>query len=71
MLQKGVMDDVDFLYGVHLRPIQELRSGYASPAILHGASQYITGEIKGESAHGARPHLGINAIEVASSLFRK
>ena len=71
MLQKGVMDDVDFLYGVHLRPIQELRSGYASPAILHGASQYITGEIKGESAHGARPHLGINAIEVASSLIQE
>ena len=71
MLQKGVMDDVDFLYGVHLRPIQELRSGYASPAILHGASQYITGEIKGESAHGARPHLGVNAIEVASSLIQE
>jgi amidohydrolase len=71
MLEKKVLDDVDFLYGVHLRPIQELRSGYASPAILHGASQYITGEIKGEMAHGARPHLGVNAIEVASSLVQE
>ena len=71
MLQKGILDNVDFLYGVHLRPIQELRSGYASPAILHGASQYITGEIKGEMAHGARPHLGVNAIEVASSLVQE
>jgi amidohydrolase len=71
MLEKKVLDDVDYLYGVHLRPIQELRSGYASPAILHGASQFITGEIKGETAHGARPHLGVNAIEVASSLVQE
>jgi len=71
MLEKKVLDDVDFLYGVHLRPIQELRSGYASPAICHGASQSVTGEIKGVSAHGARPHLGINAIEVGSSLIQE
>ncbi|MCQ6276866.1 M20 peptidase aminoacylase family protein [Bacillus sp. V3B] len=71
MLEKKILDDVDYLYGVHLRPIQELRSGYASPAILHGASQFITGEIKGETAHGARPHLGVNAIEVASSLVQE
>ncbi|WP_027408412.1 M20 peptidase aminoacylase family protein [Anoxybacteroides tepidamans] len=71
MLEKGVVDDVDFLYGVHLRPIQELRSGYASPAILHGAAQLIEGEIKGIAAHAARPHLGINAIEVGSALVQE
>lgn len=71
MLEKKVLDDVDYLYGVHLRPIQELRSGHASPAILHGASQFMTGTIKGETAHGARPHLGINPIEVASSLVQE
>ncbi|WP_338449661.1 M20 peptidase aminoacylase family protein [Niallia oryzisoli] len=71
MLEKKVLDDVDYLYGVHLRPIQELRSGYASPAICHGASQFVTGEIKGVSAHGARPHLGINVIEVGGSLIQE
>ena len=69
MLEKQVLDDVDYLYGVHLRPIQELRSGYASPAICHGASQFIHGEIKGLTAHAARPHLGINAIEVGGTLI--
>ncbi|WP_338470703.1 M20 peptidase aminoacylase family protein [Niallia sp. XMNu-256] len=69
MLEKRVLDDVDYLYGVHLRPIQEVRSGYASPAICHGAAQVIQGEIKGLTAHAARPHLGINAIEVGSSLI--
>ncbi|MBB5323945.1 amidohydrolase [Anoxybacillus tepidamans] len=71
MIEKGVVDDVDFLYGVHLRPIQELRSGYASPAILHGAAQIIEGEIKGVAAHAARPHLGVNAIEVGSALVQE
>jgi len=70
MLEKKVLDDVDYLYGIHLRPIQELQSGYASPAICHGAAQFIFGIIKGESAHAARPHLGVNVIEVGSGLIQ-
>ncbi|WP_042354193.1 M20 peptidase aminoacylase family protein [Bacillus rubiinfantis] len=71
MLDKGVIDDLDFLYGVHVRPIQELRDGQAAPAILHGAAKFIAGEIIGEDAHGARPHLGKNAIEVGASLVQE
>ncbi|UOE77194.1 M20 peptidase aminoacylase family protein [Parageobacillus thermoglucosidasius] len=70
-LEKGVADDMDFLYGVHLRPIQEVKSGYAAPAILHGAAQYIEGEIKGVAAHAARPHLGVNVIEVGSAIVQE
>ena len=29
MIEKKVMEDVDFLYGVHLRPKQELKDGFA------------------------------------------
>lgn len=68
MIEKQAVSDVDFLYGVHLRPIQELRDGQASPAIHHGAAKFLTGEIIGEDAHGARPHLGQNAIEIGASL---
>lgn len=69
MIEKGVLDDVDYLYGVHLRPIQELADGYAAPALYHGAAQFIAGEIIGEDVHGARPHLGANAIEVGADLI--
>lgn len=69
MIEKNVLDDVDFLYGVHLRPIQELQDGEATPAIYHGAAKFIKGEIIGEDAHGARPHLGQNAIEIGASLI--
>ncbi|WP_277585168.1 M20 peptidase aminoacylase family protein [Psychrobacillus antarcticus] len=69
-IEKDLVDDIDFLYGVHLRPIQELRNGYAAPAILHGAAKLIVGKIHGMEAHGARPHLGINAIEVGAQIVQ-
>lgn len=70
LVNKGVADDLDFLYGMHLRPIQELRNGYFSPSIKHGAAKMIHGKIKGEDAHGARPHLNANAIQIGSDFFQ-
>ncbi len=65
----GAVDDVVYLFGVHLRPIQELEVGKVSAAILHGASTQLNVQLQGMSAHGAKPHLGINVIEVAVSLI--
>ncbi|GGA18991.1 M20 peptidase aminoacylase family protein [Psychrobacillus lasiicapitis] len=69
-IDKGLVEDIDYLYGVHLRPIQEVRNGYAAPAILHGAAKLISGKIHGVEAHGARPHLGVNAIEVGAQMVQ-
>lgn len=71
MIEKGIIDDIDFLFGVHLRPIQELRDGQASPSIHHGAAKFISGKILGEDSHGARPHLGKNAIEIGATLINE
>ncbi len=68
MIEKGVLDGVSFLFGVHLRPMRELRAGKAAPAIQHGAGRFVAGRILGEDAHGAWPHLGANAIEVGAAL---
>lgn len=69
LVEKGIVDDVDYLYGVHLRPIQEMNAGYASPAIVHGATRSVEFEINGDDAHGARPHLTQNAIEIGSYIM--
>lgn len=69
-IDKGMVDDVDYLIGIHLRPIQEISLGQASPAIIHAATTMIQGTIRGKPAHGARPHLGVNAIEAASLLIQ-
>ncbi|RXT06474.1 M20 peptidase aminoacylase family protein [Ammoniphilus sp. CFH 90114] len=71
LVEKGVIDDVDYLYGVHLRPFQEVENGKAAPAIINGAGQFIKGEIRGADAHGARPHLNVNAIEVGAAIVHE
>lgn len=69
-VEKGIVDDIDFLYGVHLRPVQEIGHGYAAPAIMHGSAKMLKGAIRGTDAHGARPHEGQNAIEVMALLVQ-
>ncbi|RDW18094.1 amidohydrolase [Oceanobacillus arenosus] len=69
-VENGVVDDVDYLYGLHLRPIEELKNGQFAPAIQHGAAKFIEGTIKGEDAHGARPHLNVNAIQVGAEFLQ-
>lgn len=70
MLADGALDDVEMLFGIHLRPIMELPNGKASTVVIHGASISIKGEIIGLQAHGARPQYGKNVIETASLLIQ-
>lgn len=70
MIDRGALEDVTHLFGVHLRPIEELPFGKVSPAIHHGAAMFLEGKIKGMDAHGARPHQGQNAIDVAVAIHQ-
>lgn len=71
MVEKKVIDDVDYLYGVHLRPEVEVANGKAAPAIVHGAGRFVSGKINGEDGHGGRPHMSTNAIEVAAAIVQQ
>ncbi|WP_217585865.1 M20 peptidase aminoacylase family protein [Lentibacillus saliphilus] len=68
MVEKGVVDNVDYLFGIHLRPKEETILGHAAPVIVHGANTTYIADIKGEDAHAARPHLNVNAIEVVAEI---
>lgn len=70
MIDRGALEDVTYLFGVHLRPIEELPFGKVSPAIHHGAAMFLDGKIKGIDAHGARPHQGKNAIDVTMAIHQ-
>lgn len=65
MIEGGAIDDVDMIVGLHVRPKDECPKGYASPAMYYSASTTIEAKIHGLPAHGARPHLGINALDAA------
>jgi amidohydrolase len=67
-IEGGAIDDVDILLGIHLRPIQEAKLNQATSALCHGASYIMEAEIQGEACHGARPHLGVNAIDAAAAV---
>lgn len=70
MIEHGALEDVTHLFGVHLRPVEELPHGQVAPSIYHGAGIFLEGKIKGVDAHGARPHQGNNAIDVVVALHQ-
>lgn len=71
MMKEGALLDVDYLFGIHLRPQFEVPYNKASPVIVHGSAGSIKGTIKGIQAHASRPQDGINAIEAAALLALK
>ncbi len=68
MIKEGVLDDVDYLVGAHVRPIQDLKVGTLCPAVVHTASCPVDIYIEGKSSHASRPHLGVNVISVGTSI---
>lgn len=68
LVERGAVEDVDYLFGIHLRPQQETQMNHATPVIVHGATTMYQAKIKGHDAHGARPHLNSNAIEVGAQI---
>lgn len=70
MIDRGAVDGVTHLFGVHLRPSEELEYGKYSPAIHHGAAMFLQGKINGVDAHGARPHQGKNSIDVVVAIHQ-
>lgn len=71
MMEDGALENVTYLFGVHVRPIIEVPYMKASPVIIHGAAGTIKGVIKGLQAHASRPQDGINAIEAAALIVQK
>lgn len=66
VIKQGVIEPLHYLFGTHVRPLKELQDGHHAPAIYHGAAKMFSGEIIGKQAHGARPEMGVNAIEVGA-----
>jgi len=65
MIKGGAIDDLDMLIGLHLRPIQECQKGSAVAAMYYSASATLKVTVTGAPSHGARPHLGVNALDAA------
>lgn len=56
LTEAGVLDDVEMLFGFHLRPLEECPKGKAVPAMYYSASATVMVDFHGKAAHAARPH---------------
>ncbi|SDD05196.1 amidohydrolase [Paenibacillus sp. UNCCL117] len=70
LIEAGCLEQVDYLLGIHLRPVKELAYGQVSSAIYHGACAVLKGSVAGRQAHAARPDDGVNAIEAMAGLIQ-
>lgn len=68
MIERGAMKGVSALFGMHVRPEDELPYGQFAPSLYHGACIFLEGKITGIDAHGARPHQGRNAIDAVVAI---
>ncbi|MFB1083063.1 amidohydrolase [Jeotgalibacillus sp. JSM ZJ347] len=71
VIEAGAVDDMETLFGIHLRPKDEIRFGKAAPSIRHGAAIFYEGKILSADAHGARPHQGVNAIDAGFAIQQR
>lgn len=63
MIDGGAVEDVEYLIGMHIRPIQECRIGQAAPAMYYSSAGHVIITVHGQQSHGARPYLGVNALD--------
>lgn len=70
MIQDGALQNVQYLFGIHLRPWDEVPYGKAAPVIIHGSALTLTGSIQGKPSHASRPQDGKNPIEAAAALVQ-
>ena len=68
MIDSGAVDDVDYLFGLHVMPEDMARTGEIIPQISWTACTLIEAEIRGRAAHGSQPHKGINAIDAGAAV---
>ena len=69
MVSAGVVDDVDMLIGIHLRPGNEVKLGQAISGLRHSALNTILVKVIGEKTHAGRPHLGKNPIDAIAAII--
>ncbi|GAB4527830.1 MAG: M20 family metallopeptidase [Pleurocapsa sp.] len=69
MVEDGVMEGIDAIYGVHVFPSIQARHIGIRYGALTAAADELEIIIQGESGHGARPHQAIDAIWIAAQVI--
>jgi amidohydrolase len=68
MLATGKLEDLNYLFGVHLMPKNLVSSGQVAAKVNWQACTLLTVTITGLTAHGSMPHLGISALDTGCAI---
>jgi amidohydrolase len=68
IVQEGLLDDVDAAIGIHVDPYLETGKIAVAPGSYTLAADGFDIEIRGASAHAAKPHEGVDAIAIGCSM---
>ena len=69
MINEGVLDDVDEIYGIHLWNYQNVGEIGVKDGPIMAAADMFEIDIIGKGGHGATPHGTVDAIVVASHII--
>jgi amidohydrolase len=69
MIDAGVMDGVDFIYGCHLWTPLAVGRVAAMPGPWMAAADFFTLTITGRGGHAALPHTAVDAVAVAAAVI--
>jgi amidohydrolase len=68
IIEAGLLDDVDAAIGIHVDPYLEAGKIAVAPGSYTLACDIFDIEVKGSSAHAAKPHEGIDAIAIGCAI---
>ena len=66
MIENNCMDNVDNVFGIHVRSSSPTGVIGISPGKSHASADFFFMDFKGKGGHGAHPHLCIDAVMMAS-----
>ncbi len=68
IIEAGLLEDVDAAVGIHVDPYLEVGKIAVAPGSYTLACDIFDIEVKGSSAHAAKPHEGIDAIAIGCAI---
>lgn len=67
VLQEGVLDDVDAIFGMHINTVSPAGTVCSRPGPFLAGSARFKATIVGKGGHGAMPHAAVDPVVAASS----
>ncbi|MBE5859250.1 MAG: amidohydrolase [Butyrivibrio sp.] len=70
IVDSGLIDDVDYFFGIHVRAMQKVGVIEVSDGAIMGGANSLDITLKGKSGHGGRPHETIDTITCGAQIVQ-